>query len=99
MKAVRKKIHESTERKRLSETPEEVIQSLNPIIRGWRNYFRCGNSTEKMQQLDLHVWLRIRRWVRLRKGLRGHWNESVFETWVAGSGLEYFYRNGICDNP
>jgi len=99
MKAVREKIHGITERKQLYNTPEEVIQSLNPVIRGWRNYFRCGNSTEKLQQLDLYVWQRLRRWARLRKGSRGHWNECAFKTWIAGSGLENFYRSGICVNP
>jgi group II intron reverse transcriptase/maturase len=99
MKTVRKKVYESTERNQLVETPEEVIQCLNPVIRGWRNYFRCGNSTEKFQQLDIYVWYRLRRWARLRKGSRGHWNESVFDTWIAQSGLEHFYRSGICVNP
>jgi len=99
MKAVRKKIHGITERKELYNTPEEVIQSLNPVIRGWRNYFRCGNSTEKLQQLDQYLWHRLRRWARLRKGSRGHWNKSTFETLVAESGLEYFYRSGRCAKP
>jgi hypothetical protein len=99
MKAVREKIRGITERKQLYNTPEEVIQSLNPVIRGWRNYFRIGNSTEKLKQLDIYVWQRLRRWARLRKGSRGHWNENVFETWIAQSGLENFYRSGICINP
>jgi RNA-directed DNA polymerase len=96
MKAVRKKIHEITERKWLSKTPQEIIQYLNPVIRGWRNYFRCGNSTEKMHQLDRYVWQRMRRWAHLRTGSRGHWNEYAFEATIAQSGLEYFYRKGIC---
>jgi group II intron reverse transcriptase/maturase len=99
MKAVRKKIHEISERKQLCDTPEEVIQSLNPVIRGWRNYFRCGNSTEKLRQLDKYVRYRLQRWARGRKGSRGHWNEHVFDIWIAESGLEYFYRSGICANP
>jgi len=99
MKSVRKKVYEITVRKQLCDTPEEVIQSLNPVIRGWRNYFRCGNSTLKLQQLDDYVWHRLMRWARGRKGARGHWNRSVFDTWIAKSGLEYFYRSGICVNP
>ncbi len=99
MKAVRKKIHGITERKWLCNTPQEVIQCLNPVIRGWRNYFCSGNSTEKLKQLDHYVWQRLRRWARGRKGSRGHWNERVFETWIAQSGLENFYRSGICVNP
>jgi RNA-directed DNA polymerase len=96
MKKVRKKIHEITDRKWLCDTHQEIVHNLNPVIRGWRNYFRCGNSTEKMQQLDIYVWQRLRRWARLRKGSRGYWNRSVFASWIAQSGLEHFYRSGIC---
>jgi RNA-directed DNA polymerase len=96
MQAVRKKIHEKTERKRLSFTSQEIIQGLNPIIRGWRNYFRYGNSSEKLQELDRYTWHRLRRWARLRKGSRGHWNEQVFEALINKNGLEHFYQSGIC---
>jgi RNA-directed DNA polymerase len=96
MKAVRSKIHDITTRKRLSNPLGEVIKYLNRIIRGWRNYFRIGNSTMKMQQLDRYVRYRLRQWVRSQKGSRGHWNENACETLIARSGLEYFYRSGIC---
>jgi group II intron reverse transcriptase/maturase len=96
MQAVRKKIHEKTERKRLSFTSQEIIRDLNPIIRGWRNYFRYGNSSEKLQELDRYTWHRLRRWARLRKGSRGHWNEQVFDALINKNGLEHFYQSGIC---
>jgi group II intron reverse transcriptase/maturase len=99
MKTVRKKIHEITMRKRLSNPLEEVIKYLNLVIRGWRNYFRIGNSTMKLQDLDRYVSQRLKQWVRSQKGSRGHWNERAFETLIAQSGLEYFYRSGICVNP
>ena len=96
MKSVRGKIHEITDRKWLSKPPQEIIEFLNPVIRGWRNYFRCGNSTWKFNQLDRYLWKRLRRWVRLRIGSRGHWNESAFKTMMEKSGLEYFCQSGIC---
>ena len=99
MKTVRKKIHEITMRKRLSNPLEEVIKYLNLVIRGWRNYFRIGNSTMKLQDLDRYVSQRLKQWVRSQKGSRGHWNERAFETLIAQSGLEYFYQSGICVNP
>jgi RNA-directed DNA polymerase len=99
MKSVRKKLHDITARKSLDKRPQEIIASLNPVIRGWRNYFRCGNSTQKLKQLDIYLWLRLRRWTRMLVGSRGHWNKSVFEKWMARCGLENFYRSGICVNP
>jgi hypothetical protein len=99
MKTVRKKVHEITERKQLCDESLKVVQCLNPVIRGWRSYFCCGNRTEKFQQLDPYVWQRLRRWVQRRKGSRGHWNEHIFETLVLQCGLEYFYQSGVRVKP
>lgn len=71
MKAVRSKIHDITTRKRLSNPLAEVIKYLNRVIRGWRNYFRIGNSTMKLQQLDRYVRQRLRQW--MRSPLSGAW--------------------------
>ena len=96
MKAVREKIRQITTRKRLSNPIEEVIRFLNMVIRGWRNYFRIGNSTKKYQDLDRYVGERLRRWVRSQKGTRGQWNERAFNTLMDRCGLEYFFSTGRC---
>lgn len=93
MKAIRRKIHDITTRKRLSNPLMEVIKYLNRVIRGWRNYFRIGNSTRKLQQLDQYVQERLRRWVR---SLKRRWSEKSYLILMAQSGLEYFYQTGIC---
>jgi RNA-directed DNA polymerase len=94
--AVREKIRQITARKRLSNPLEEVIKYLNRVIRGWRNYFRIGNSTKKFQDLDRYVGERLRRWVRWIRGARGRWNEKAFTNLIARSGLEYFFKQGMC---
>ena len=96
MKTVRRKIHEITKRMTLSNALETVIKFLNMVIRGWRNYFRVGNSTTKFQELDLYVRNRLRQWVRARRGPKAQWNEHGFELMIAKSGLEHFYQHGIC---
>lgn len=96
MKAVRRKIRDITTRKRLRNPLTAVIKYLNRVIRGWRNSFRIGNSTRKLQQLDRYVRQRLRQWMRSQRGSRGQWSEPAFETVIAQSGLEYFYRSGIC---
>ena len=96
MKSVRAKIHQITTRKRLSNPPAEVVRYLNLVIRGWRNYFRMGNSTEKFQDLDRYVRERLRQLARSRKGARGTWSEKAFAAWVKQSGLVYFYPAGVC---
>lgn len=96
MKAVRARIRQITTRKRLSNPLEEVVKYLNKVIRGWRNYFRIGNSTEKLQDLDRYIRQRLRQWERSRKGARGRWNEQAFNALLARSGLERFYVPGTC---
>jgi RNA-directed DNA polymerase len=96
VKAVREKIRQITARKRLSNPLEEVIKYLNRVIRGWRNYFRIGNSTKKFQDLDRYVGERLRRWMRWIRGARGRWNEKAFTNLIARSGLEHFFKQGMC---
>ena len=96
MMNIRHKIHFITERKRLSNTPDEVIKFLNMVIRGWRNYFRIGNCALKFQQLDRYVRYRLEQWIRAKLGSRGQWNEVAFRALITQLGLEFFYRTGIC---
>ena len=37
----------------------EVVGDLNPVLRGWGNYFRTGNASLKFQQVDRYVNQRI----------------------------------------
>jgi len=96
MMNIRRKIHSITERKRLSNSPDEVIKFLNRVIRGWRNYFRIGNCALKFQQLDRYIRYRLEQWVRAKLGSRGQWNEIAFRALIAQHGLEHFYLTGIC---
>jgi RNA-directed DNA polymerase len=52
MKAVRSQIRAETERRGLRGAMAAMVAKLNPSIRGWRTYFRIGNSTKKFQALD-----------------------------------------------
>ena len=37
----------------------DVIAELNPILRGWGNYFRTGNAATKFRQIDWYVVWRL----------------------------------------
>jgi RNA-directed DNA polymerase len=47
-------------------SPIEVINTMNPIIRGQANYFRSGASKKTYQALDDHLWQHLYTWVRRR---------------------------------
>jgi RNA-directed DNA polymerase len=72
MKAIRAKIHDLTDRRRWAGMKDirEVIRVLNPVLRGWGGYFRTGNASDKFNQLDSYVWMRLLRLIRERGGQR-----------------------------
>ena len=72
MKSVRTKIHDLTDRRRRSGMKDirEVIRDLNPILRGWGNYFRTGNASDKFQAIDRYVTERLQRLLATRGGQR-----------------------------
>jgi len=52
-----------------------LIAKLNPVIRGWANYFSTVVSSEIFNKMDILVWNRLWRWVSRR-----HPNKSA--KWV-----------------
>jgi RNA-directed DNA polymerase len=94
MKAVRAKVREQTERRRLRVDLSELVGGLNRVIRGWRNYFRVGNSTKKLADLDRYVRLRLWKFLKGRQGARGRPTPGAFTAWLRRSGVAYFYPPG-----
>jgi len=71
MKRVRERVHEITDvRGRQSRNVEELIEKLNPVLRGWGNYFRTGNADREFNKLDDYVYGRVLRWQWRRGGQR-----------------------------
>jgi group II intron reverse transcriptase/maturase len=72
MNQVRARIRELTDRRRRAGMRDirEVIKELNPVLRGWGNYFRTGNASLKFQQVDRYVYQRLVRLIGSRHRLR-----------------------------
>jgi len=71
VKRVCRKVHEMTQvRGNGAKSVEEVIARINPVIRGWGNYFRTGNADRKFTVVDDYVRGRILRWQWKRGGQR-----------------------------
>lgn len=51
-------------------TLREVIADLNPLIRGWGNYFRLGHMKGRFEALDQWIRMRLRSKVLKRKAHR-----------------------------
>ena len=58
-----------------------VVARINPVIRGWVNYFRIGNSTRAFNYVRWDVEKKVRRFVRKKQGRPGHglkkWSREV----------------------
>lgn len=70
-------------------TQEDVITKLNPLLRGFANYYRGVVSKETFSYIENRVWYYLYRWAKRR-----HPNKS--KTWVF---KRYFHsfrgRNGV----
>ena len=71
MKRIRERVHELTDvRGTSARDVMEIIALLNPVLRGWGNYFKTGNADDKFNQIDDYVHARITRWLWRRGGQR-----------------------------
>ena len=73
MKRVRQRVKEKTGRGCNGVKDVRVlIRDLNPVLRGWGNYFCTGNAAEKFLQVDDYVWRRLRGFLVKRHGRNLH---------------------------
>ena len=90
MKRIRGKIKARTGRNRVG-IPDirVVIKDLNPILRGWGNYFRTGNAADKFIEIDRYVAWRLKRLLIKRQGrnLRAGQADQWTRQWLYELGL------------
>ena len=85
MKRARAKVKHLTRRSRCHADLRDVIADLNPLLRGWGNFFCTGNAAKKFNQLDGYVWWRLKRLLIKRYGRNLHagradaWTREFFE--------------------
>ncbi len=70
MKALRTKLRALTSRRRWAgmRDVQEVIALLNPVLRGWGNYFRTGNASRHFNAIDSFVKQRLTRLLGAARG-------------------------------
>jgi RNA-directed DNA polymerase len=89
MNRLRDKVRDRTGRNRAGTDIRVVIADLNPLLRGWGNYFRTGNAAIKFTQADDYVVHRLRRLMIKKRGrnLRAGQPRAWTEEWFNGHGL------------
>ena len=85
MVRVRARVRDLTPRARCHTDLRIVIADLNPVLRGWGQYFRTGNAANRFTDLDQYVERRLRRLLlqragsRLAPGRATAWTRPFFE--------------------
>ena len=88
MKRIQGRVRKLTDARRCGvQDVGKMIADLNPVLRGWGNYFRTGNADGKFNQVDTYVYRRLIRWQKRRGGQRA----AQVKTWPQSR----FYENGL----
>jgi RNA-directed DNA polymerase len=72
--SVRRKVKALTGRSTLNMELSELIAALNPVLRGWANYFRHAAAKRTFDYLGYYAWWRVGRWLR-KKHPRMTWKQ------------------------
>jgi len=67
LKRIKAKIHSLTHYKQWVKNVRQLAIKLNPVLRGWANYFRMGNSSKKFQEISWYLWERLMLFENRRK--------------------------------
>jgi RNA-directed DNA polymerase len=85
---------------------KEVMEQLRPVIVGWVNYFRVGNSRRALEWIRFEIMRKIRRFAMKQKGRPGcgwkRWsNEAIYKNWglVNDYRVQYVYRSPVKVSP
>jgi group II intron reverse transcriptase/maturase len=89
MQRIRQRVKELTPRGRCHADLRDVIAHLNPVLRGWGNYFRTGNAAKRFNQLDRYVWRRLQS-LRIKRAGRNLRSDDI-ERWSS----DYFHLFGL----
>lgn len=80
-------------RTRLGEPIEVIVAELNRYLRGWGAYFRKGNSTKQLRQMDQYVRESLGMFASKQTKRRGRgWQRH--KTYLAGLGIYHVHAIG-----
>jgi RNA-directed DNA polymerase len=72
-----------------SSAQEVLINQLNPVIRGWSNYYRTGCSKETYSRCDHILYKQLKRWAQRRHPnkskswvVKKYWHTQDLKNWV-----------------
>lgn len=97
LQAIKDKIRVLT-RRSSHRTLADLLRRLNPVLRGWCNYFRHGVSKRTFSYIDHFAFWRVVRWLRKRHlGLNwGTLRRRHFPHWeISADGIDMFRPRAV----
>jgi RNA-directed DNA polymerase len=75
---------------------ENLIRILNPILRGWGNYYRHVNSKLTFNKVDYAMWHKTQKWSRRRhRNKNDKWIKDKYFTQKGKGKSRYFEIDGL----
>jgi group II intron reverse transcriptase/maturase len=74
-------------RRQHPEKVDQVIEALNPVIRGWGNYYRKGNWKVMAGELDAWIRMRLRSFIQKHAIVRSKYNAIYSNAYFQKKGL------------
>lgn len=101
MKKLNGKIREVVHWQKPVRNVKELIVKLNPVLRGWANYFRTGNSRRKFDQVNKYLWMKTVLFEnKRRRDVGPYWEPGRFTyTWYKSLGFFDFMRKDLIRYP
>ncbi len=88
MASIRANVKEKTDRRYVGLSLDTVVDGLNPILRGWSQYFRYGNSSKKFNTINSYVHERMAILASNKYGLHGrNWDTRFNYQWITNLGI------------
>ena len=69
-------------RRHVSQPTGKLIEEINPILRGWVNYFRVGNSSRCFSVIQDWVETKVRRHLMRARGRKGYGWKRWSKKWL-----------------
>jgi RNA-directed DNA polymerase len=96
-KKLRDRVRELTSKRQSGKDVKQIIAELNPVLRGWGNYFRTGNADREFNKMDGFVIQSLRRW-QYRRGGQRPTRRALF-TWDQLRGMGLYRLMGTVKYP
>jgi RNA-directed DNA polymerase len=60
---------------------ENLVKKINPVIRGFWNYFSIGNQAQARGSMEKFVYVRMESWIQRKHPKGGVWQEKLSAIW------------------